>query len=437
MSFTFLQNKDRDPIMLPRVLHTTLSRKLNYPKLIKRKTCLQPFFLCMLIIFPGSLTAEGESDIKSIWQNGYHVVSGDNNFRLKFGGRIQHHFSFFNQDKDVENLLGSLDNGSEFRRIRFYNSGTIYKSVQYKLQLNYSEGAASLADVWVGLTGIPFIGNLRVGHLKEAFSLDMMTSSNNITFLERALVTAFKKQRNSGISIFNTVLNQKLIWAIGLFQNTDKFGNSIDEGQNLTSRVVYLPYYNKNKNRLLHIGAGYSSRTPPNNEFSIKSRPEAHLAPAYINTGTIEGATSSYMTGGELAVLLNRFGMQGEFMTTEVNSDSGNFTFNGFYVETSLFLTDDHRTYSTSTGAYTGINPRRSFSSEESNQGLGAWQIALRYSYLDLTDQDISGGILSDVTAGLNWYLNPATRISLNYTIANLENVGQSNIFQSKFQVAF
>lgn len=265
----------------------------------------------------------------------------------------------------------------------------------------------------------------------------MMTSSNNITFLERALVTAFKKQRNSGISIFNTVLDKKLIWAVGLFQNTDKFGNSIDEGQNLTSRIVYLPYNDKEKNRLLHLGVAYSNREPANEEFSIKSRPEAHLAPAYINTGTITDASSSYMAGTEIAAIANRFGMQSEFITAGVDSDSGNFSFSGFYVETSLFLTDDHRTYSTSSGSFKSISPKRSFSSEKSNKGSGAWQIALRYSYLDLTDQGIAGGILSDVTAGLNWYLNPATRISLNYTIANLENVGQSNIFQSKFQVAF
>ena len=46
----------------------------------------------------------------------------------------------------------------------------------------------------------------------------------------------------------------------------------------------------------------------------------------------------------------------------------------------------------------------------------GAWQVGLRYSYIDLNDGPIRGGQLNDVTAGLNWFLNPNFKIQGNYS---------------------
>lgn len=42
-----------------------------------------------------------------------------------------------------------------------------------------------------------------------------------------------------------------------------------------------------------------------------------------------------------------------------------------------------------------------------------AWSLAMRYSFLGLNDGGLSdmGRTLHDVAVGLNWYLNPHTRI--------------------------
>ena len=46
--------------------------------------------------------------------------------------------------------------------------------------------------------------------------------------------------------------------------------------------------------------------------------------------------------------------------------------------------------------------------------GWGAWQVALRYSYLDLTDNDVQGGIEENVTLGLVWYFNANSSLQFN-----------------------
>ena len=72
--------------------------------------------------------------------------------------------------------------------------------------------------------------------------------------------------------------------------------------------------------------------------------------------------------------------------------------------------------------------------------------MALRYSYIDLNDEDIQGGEEKNWTAGLNWYLNPNVRFMFNYIYANVKNSnagarflreGDTNIFAMRFQLTF
>jgi phosphate-selective porin OprO/OprP len=167
----------------------------------------------------------------------------------------------------------------------------------------------------------------------------------------------------------------------------------------------------------------------------LSGRPEAHLAPRFVDTGSFDGKTL-HMIGTELALVNGPVSLQSEYVRAFVTRPNANrVDFSSLYVLGSYFLTGEHRTYENATGVFGRVSPKHNF--EGLGQGWGAWEIAARYSRLNLDDQPIFGGKLQDVTLGLNWYLNPNTRVMWNYVHADRIDTGSANIFQTRFQVDF
>jgi phosphate-selective porin OprO/OprP len=92
--------------------------------------------------------------------------------------------------------------------------------------------------------------------------------------------------------------------------------------------------------------------------------------------------------------------------------------FTGGYIEASWALTGETRTYNQAAAAYNAIVPANPWSWKGGT--WGAWEIAGRYSVIDLNDRlgfpdGASGGKQTIYTAGLNWYANRNIRFMLNY----------------------
>ena len=78
------------------------------------------------------------------------------------------------------------------RRIRLFISGTVYKNVGFKIQVDFAGGPDSAPDpkdVWFSLKKIFLNGTVKMGHFKEMFGLEELTSSKYISFIERSTVT--------------------------------------------------------------------------------------------------------------------------------------------------------------------------------------------------------------------------------------------------------
>ena len=365
------------------------------------------------------------------WNNGFRLNGPDGDVQLKFGGRIQNDWAWYSADDELEAAAGELEDGTEFRRARLFFEGELYERVEFKAQYDFAGGDPEFKDVYLGLIGLPAVGGLRVGHFKEPYSLEEQTSSKYLTFLERSLANeAFSPSRNSGFMLHRG--EERYTWALGLFRDTDDFGDAVERDEvNLTGRVTGLPWYAEDGRSLVHLGLSVSEREPTDDTLRFRSRPESHLAPRVVDTGSFD-ADGLTVVDVEAAVVQGPLSVQGEYFQAAVDALAGDDPdFDSFYVLGSWFLTGEHRPYDG--GAFGRVKPANPWR----DGGLGAWEIALRYSTLDLTDGGIEGGEVDDVTFGLNWYPFANVRWMANYVLSDVDGVGEMDAFQMRFQVDF
>jgi phosphate-selective porin OprO/OprP len=380
--------------------------------------------------------ALGPSDFRVYWEEGLRFQTPDKDFTLKIGGKIMNDWAWMQAAPAVEAAVGDLEDGTEFRSAGLYIAGTIYENVDFKLEFDFAGGDADLKDAYIGIRGLPVY--VKAGHFKEAFGLEELTSSKYITFIERSLPRGvFGPSRNTGFAVNSDALDKRVTWAAGIFRETDGYGDGQAEGAyNVTGRITALPRYADDGRNLLHLGASASYRGGQD-ALSFDGDPEVHLAPDFVDTGDF-ASDSHMLVGGEVALVKGPLSLQGEIMAAEVNRTGGDATFYGYYAQASYFLTGEHRKYKKSSGAFDRIKPKKNFGKKG---GPGAWEVAARYSYVDLTDAGIDGGELKDITVGLNWYLNPNARVMWNYVQAKLDGPGaadgDADLFVMRLQIDF
>jgi len=346
----------------------------------------------------------------------------------KVGGRIHVDWAAFSQSEANKVQMGDNLNGVELRRGRIGVKGGGFHVIDYKVEWDFAGNAVSAKDVYLTVNELPILGHVRVGHFKEPFSLEEMTSANYITFMERANPNVLAPNRHLGVMAFDYSQYENMTWAIGAFASESGVEAQSDHGATaVTFRMTGLPWYHEASGGrgLFHIGSGYSFRDAWDDEFLGNIRPqEAHLAKQF--NALISNVDYVSEVCGELAFVYGPFSAQAEYIGAYVADTAGTAAnLHSCYAYVSYFLTGEHRPYKRSTGVFTRLKPLENFFRVRGcdgyvHTGKGAWEVAARWSYLDLTDEAIHLGRWSNFTAGLNWYLNPYTRLMWNYVYSDV-----------------
>jgi phosphate-selective porin OprO/OprP len=379
---------------------------------------------------------------------------------FQIGGQLQADYLYFGQDAASQAAVGDIEDGSDFRRARFTARGEAFQVLEYAIGFDFAlSGRPSFLDVFVAAHDLPYLGNFRVGHYFEPFSLERLTQNRYNTFMERSLADAFAPARNLGMMAHDTIGDdQRATWAVGWFRGaSDDFGDDVgDDGeQAATMRMTWLPFYDEMSGGrgYLHVGGAYSFRDSDEGVLFFRSTPEARLSatgegtvPFFVNTGNI-AAENAQLLGAELAWVHGPLSIQSELMHVPVEQTAGpDLHFRGAYLYVSYFLTGEHRPYLKRFGTHDRVIPFEDFfrvRTEDGSiaHGSGAWEVAVRWSKIDLDDENIAGGTLTDVTIGLNWYLNPYTRVKWEYINADLHqrpnNTSITHIVGMRFDIDF
>lgn len=366
-------------------------------------------------------------------------------FTVRLGGRVDlDYVNFLRQDTANTAAVGDLDDFFEMRRLRLSAEGEGYGIFDYKVELDFEPEneftvigpastpitigteAVAMKDVYAGIKEIPLFGHVRIGHFKAPISLEELTSSRFTTFMERALPNALVPSREVGIANSKMSANERMTISGGFFfddiSETIKERVNDDQGLLTVTRITALPMYDSDGRYLMHIGGSASYTNDNNDSVAFTTRPELHEEANFLSTGML--AVRDYdRLGGEAALVLGPLSIQSEIIWVNADPLAGDdINLWGSYVYASYFLTGEHRPYRKATGSFDRLTPLENFwlikRCEGPSRGWGAWETAVRLSYLDLDDAGIvagSRGELTDVTLALNWYWNPNMKLMFNY----------------------
>ena len=348
---------------------------------------------------------------------------------VKLGGHVQ--MDSVNW-ADTDNAAIPAQNYFEFRRLRLMADGTGYGVYDFRLQIDIEpesgDGSTTpvtdVKDAFLSMNEVPLLDRIRIGNFFVPFGLEQVTNDTNNIFLERSIPTQgiFTADRELGMAFYSINDAMDFTYSGGLFVDgiSESTKESIDDnqGQRISGRLTYLPYYDEPSNGryLIHTGCGVLYTNDQNDIARFRARPQVHEGPFVIDSGNIASGSST-IGNLELATVWGRFAMQSEAFLCNLNRIGlPNENLWGAYVHCSYFLTGENRIYERygMHGAQFGRQvPFSNFFWVPGCCGPGAWEAKARWS--NLTLNEIDSGEYNDLTVGFNWYWSERIRVMFDW----------------------
>ncbi|MGD9724103.1 MAG: OprO/OprP family phosphate-selective porin [Pirellulales bacterium] len=423
---------------------------------------------------------------------------------IRLSGFMQLDEGLFTQSAASRSQLGDIQDGVGFRRTRLQAIGKLTEFTGYSIEMDFATaGRPSFMDVWGEQSELPFFGTVRIGQFRQPGTMDSWTSIRHLDFLERSLpFQALDPFRRVGIMSYAMSEDERTMWAYSMYGTGLTFFNGTGStystlgdtragtqigdsgGVSFTARATHLLYYDdlSQGRYLVHVGGGYSysqiggdgttgsfaktynSRPIP--EFFVGDPAGGGLTvagtPVVVDSGRIL-ANSFNFYHVELASNWGPAHFQTEFMCASVNQRNGPaVVYPGAYFQCGYFLTGESCLYLKQAGVldYNVVPYSDFFGIGRRNLcvgGWGAWEVAFRWSWVDLSGTDIlpenqlsnsagpppapNPGSVNELTLGVNWWWNRFTRLQFNWihSIPNYANAGVApfDIYGGRFQVEF
>ena len=373
---------------------------------------------------------EAEKVKITVDKKGLSAESSDKNFKFRLGGRIQADANYSGNDELYSGTTPvNANDGTEIRRARIDFTGTFFKDWGFKTQVDFADNAVGVKDLFVQYTGINFM-DITIGQQKQNFSRELLESSNDLMFTERSLMNVLNQyvvDRAIGLDLQSSAPK-------GYTASLGVYGNSItparttgtenntagNEGWSVSGRGTYAPIEEKTK--VVHLGVAGNYRASDANGDVYRSRNLAyqyetnHMSNLDLINSSVSRVDNIKMLGLEAAGLYGPVSVGAEYTRQWVDRKSGqpNIEVDGWYVDAGWTITGESRKYKQ--GKFYQVDPAKKFSLK--NGGWGAWELATRYSAVNLDDGTFHGGEMSNATVALNWYANNNIRFMADYTQA-------------------
>ncbi len=310
--------------------------------------------------------------------------------------------------------------GANLRDAALDFQGGLGPDFSYTLGLNFdaANSKVSIDDAYVSYLGINKNTVLSFGNVNPGFSIESASSSKWLLFLERSLpVTAFGATPGFGVSVNNYTDNYALIGAFTQPRAgdnpTDIKGETISRNDRWDVSLRGSYAFHLKDAKIFQVGMSGYIHDDGNAAARFKTGPEAKARnlTETLDTGKIYTRNHRAL-GVEAAHQDGPFYAKAEYIKAFMNRTRVNnqtpprLRFGGYHVQCAYVLTGESRKFNPSNGTFTQVVPSSS---------RGAWEIAGRYSFINLNNEDINGGTAHNTTFGVNYYVNRNIKVAGEY----------------------
>ena len=419
-----------------------------------------------------TLQPTGKDEVKGTFRNGFTFETADKKNTISLRGRVELDYRSFAgptaEDADTFDL----------RRAYLAVEGKLYDYYEYRVRANFStlngptttvctqvgptsgidptprctQTAAvanvsntNLDEAWINVNWWKF-AQLKFGQFKMPFSLEQMTKDIFVDFTERSMGDAISPGKERGVQLWgypNQDVTYALAYSNGQGINANDTNNVVDDKTILTRLTVNIPGLFGNRKLIGHLGGSYASGNIPV-AAAVSGRTEARGITFFTPNAFTGNDADRTRYGAEGALASGPVKLQSEFMRASYAGQSAavgsavatafDKSIDTYYVNLAWLITGEHYADAYRSGVFDRITPSSNFSPK--GAGLGAVELALRFSKFDATDFGVTSAALvgSGVipatsanqakawTVGLKWIVNPNVRFLLDYIRTDFSN---------------
>lgn len=388
-----------------------------------------------------------EQRVEVGYRRGFYLRTTDGRFALRIGGRLNLDGRFFDRGHpEVNEFL--------LRRARMGLRGTLHRAFGFKVEADFAGGGASLKDGYLEARPWPAL-RLRAGQFKVPFSLEAVSSTLWMDFIERSMAaSSLAPARDWGLVALGQ-LGQRVRYGIGLFNGARANRGDLDDDKDVAARVVVRPLPGLWLGGSLTYGHQRWSLPGDRDHLWTKGRFKTYGGTTFLKLADGVGQSGTRLRWGtELAWSPGPCWLQGEWMRMELRGmvdpagRQHDLSVRGGYLNLGWFLTGERR--SVSGWRLARVVPQRPFAPREG--GWGALELAFRYDYLRFDEGFFAYGLadptrytdrVSAYTLGVNWFLNEAALLRLNWSHLDFDDYvsgagdDQEDLLSLRFQLVW
>jgi phosphate-selective porin OprO/OprP len=385
------------------------------------------------ILVPSSTASapvkEGGSPLTAGWKDSFILQSPDKSFLLRLTGQIQADYRNFLDSDDTTDIDSFF-----VRRARLGIETTMLNYYEFRLLPDFGQGQVRIQDAYLNVHYCDWL-QIEMGKFKQPFSYEQLIQDRFVPTIERSLIDQVVPARDVGFMLHGQKLfDDHFDWAIAVSNGEINGDADTNPHKDLAARVAWRPFNDPDACCWIRgLQLGISGSTGNEAEAII---PASLRTPATVRwfqyNSTVRADGNRERWSPEVAYFNGPFGFAAQYlhedqeMRPSLAGPGANVLVDlptdAFYVMATYLLTGEERT-----GYSQAIEPLAPFDPHCPFVASGALELVGRVSRLRVGDEVFASGAarladparfshgVTELTIGLNWYLNRWLRAQCNW----------------------